>query len=302
MSRRSSRRTRAARRARARGEARDSSRARRLLRRLLPRLRLAVLVVGALLTVAAFAVVVAMSATAPTPGGAGSSAHSGHPSPDWVSLASTSPADIQRAARTTHIFESVYNSPQTLAGRALHAGTLGTPVLVHAYRPTPGLPDVWVIPVLTPGSSSASAGHVTMLLDFAYDPAHRRMRPLSFAGPFVAGDPEYGQAFPRVNAQQALALFAMDRPASARMLSTSALTHAQTELVYFPVNLDKLNDPRHPLAWTAGGQFPDLAVWRVSLPGAAATASATDTIIGLDGKAYTPAQLPLVANAAPVGN
>lgn len=190
MSRGPSRRTRAARRARNRGETRDSSRAWRSLRGLLPRLRLAVLVGGALLTVAAFAVVVAMAATAPAQGKSGAS--SSQSSPDWVSLASTSPADIQRAARATTIFQDVFNSPQTMAGRALHAGTLGTPILVRAYRPTPGMPDVWVIPVLTSGATSASAGHVVMLLDFAYDPANQRMRPLTFAGPFVAGDPEYG--------------------------------------------------------------------------------------------------------------
>lgn len=266
-----------------------------LPRELLSRLRLAALTIAAFVTVGAFAVVVAMATTSPAQGSS-SATNGDQPSPDWVSLTSTSSADILNAARSTSMFQQMYNTPETLAGQALHAGTLGTPVLVRAYRPTPGMPDVWVIPVLTPGSTSASAGHVAMLLDFAYDPANQRMRPLSFAGPFVASDPEYGQAFPRMNAQQALARFAAERPGGASSLSASALASAQTQLVYFPVNLDQLNDPQHPGSWTAGGQFPDLAVWRVSMPGA------SDTIIGLDGRSYSSSQLPLVANAAPAGN
>lgn len=291
MGRASSQRTRATRRARGHGTPHVGS----LPRGLLPRLRLAALTIAAFVTVGAFAVVVAMATTAPAQGSS-STTNGDQPSPDWVSLASTSPADIQSAARSTSMFQQMYNTQGTLAGQALHAGTLGTPVLVHAYRPTPGMPDVWVIPVLTPGATSASAGHVTMLLDFAYDPGHQRMRPLSFAGPFVASDPEYGQAFPRMNSQQALARFAAERPGGANSLSAAALASAQTQLVYFPVNLDQLNDPQHPGSWTAGGQFPDVAVWRVSMPGAA------DTIIGLDGHSYAATQLPLVANAAPAGD
>lgn len=288
MGRASSQRTRATRRARGHGTPHVGS----LPRGLLPRLRLAALTIAAFVTVGAFAVVVAMATTSAAQGSS-STTNGDQPPPDWVSLASTSPADIQSAARSTSMFQQMYNTQTTLAGQALHDGALGTPVLVHAYRPTPGMPDVWVIPVLTPGSTSASAGHVAMLLDFAYDPANQRMRPLSFAGPFVASDPEYGQAFPRMNSQQALARFAAARPGGAGSLSASALASAQTQLVYFPVNLDQVNDPQHPGSWTAGGQFPDLAVWRVSMPGAA------DTIIGLDGRSYVATQLPLVANAAP---
>lgn len=243
--------------------------------------------IGALVAVGAFAVAVAMAGAAPRQGSANASGIT----PGWVSLSSTSPADILRAARATSTFKAVSSAPQTAAGRALRADPLGTPVLVHAYRPTPGMNDVWVIPVLTPGSTSATAGHVVMLLDFAYDPAHHRLRALSFAGPFVAGDPAYGQPFPRMSTLQALATFALRQPRGS--LPAAALSHAQTELVYFPVNLDRLNDPQHPQTWTGGGQFPDLAVWRVSMPGVA------DTIIGVDGRSYASSQLPLVANAAP---
>lgn len=291
MGRASSQHTRSVRRAHGRGSLRVGG----LSHGLLARLRLAALIIAAFVTVGAFAVVIAMATTSPAQSSS-STSNGDQPSPGWVSLASTSPADIQNAARAASVFQQVYNTQTTLAGQALHAGTLGTPVLIHAYRPTPGMPDVWVIPVLTPGSTSASAGHVTMLLDFAYDPAKHRMRPLSFAGPFVASDPEYGQAFPRMNSQQALARFAAERSGGANSLSAAALASAQTQLVYFPVNLDQLNDPQHPGTWTAGGQFPDLAVWRVSMPGVA------DSIIGLDGRLYASSQLPLVANAAQAGS
>src|SRR5258706_7773569 len=46
-----------------------------------------------------------------------------------------------RGQPTQNVFPS-----QTPLSTALRTGTLGTPVLVHAYRPTPGMLDAWVIP------------------------------------------------------------------------------------------------------------------------------------------------------------
>lgn len=203
----------------------------------------------------------------------------------WVSLASSAPADVLSAARSTSMY-STTAAAHTPIGQALQDGTLGTPVLVHAYHPTPGMLDVWVIPVLEPSAPgfSGPGPHVVALLDFAYDAANNRIRATTFAGPFVPGDPEYGQPFPRVAAPAAQSVLAHDG------LATGAST-TPPELVYFPVDLTRVVGPHATTTWTGGGQFPDLAVWRV------AGAQGQDYVVGLDSRVYTPAQLPLVTGA-----
>lgn len=284
----------------------------------LRRVRLVALAAGAAVAVGAFAIVLTNAVPA---SGSPTGNHAASPqAPNWVSLASTSPADVLKAARATPEFQDVYNSPQTLAGQALRTGTLATPVLVHVYRPTPGLLDVYVIPVVAP-ALAPTGSHIAMLLDFGYDQANARLHAQSFAGPFVPSDPNYGQPFPRESAQQAQVAFAAQHPAAqpsavhqdlgstvglaaatavAKVTGTpvapvapAAASSEQTELVYFPVNLDQLNNQSHPLSWTAGGQFPDLAVWRIVVPGS------PDTIMGVDGRSYSAAQLPLAPGAAP---
>lgn len=305
MSRKSSQRARASRRARTASERRWQA-----VGSLLRRLRVVALAIGAVVAVGAFAL--ALASAAPPEGSAAGSQGSAAPAPNWVTLASTSPADVIRAARATQAFQDVYNAPQTLSGHALRGGTLGTPVLVHVYRPTPGLLDVYVIPVIAPALAPAGS-HIVMLLDFRYDRAHGRLRAETFAGPFVPSDPEYGQPFPRLSAQQALARFTAQQGAVTQQSAAqtgvggaagaavaaavgfgaapSAVT-PQTELIYFPANLDQLNNASHPVTWTGGGQFPDLAVWRIGAPGR------PDTIIGIDGRSYSVAQLPLAPGAA----
>lgn len=230
--------------------------------------------------IVAFALVLAAqpNSTAAGPGPGHSIAQNG---PQWVSLSATTPAAIQSAARATRDYQDVYNSPQTPLGQTLHHGTLGIPVLVHAYRPAPGTTDVWVIPVV---EASAPGAHIAALLDFAYDAASHRIRPLTFAGPFVPTDPEYGQPFPRLAPTQAAALLA-----SARHLPLAA--GAQPELVYFPANLDAIAGPNATVKWTGGGQFPDLAVWL--LP----ASDGQDYLAGIDSRVYTASQLPLAPNA-----
>lgn len=199
-------------------------------------------------------------------------------SADWVSLKSTAPADVQSAVRATRTYQTALSAPQTGLGHELQVGTLGTPVLVHVYHPTNGATDTWVVPVLDP---SAPGAHVVALLDFAYDATHARMRATTFAGPFAPGDPEYGQPFPRTTASQAAARF------SAAHVS-AAFPSGQPELVYFSADLDKIAGPHPPMQWSGGGQFPDLAVWRISAGG-------TDYLVGLDGKVYPASQAPLAA-------
>jgi hypothetical protein len=290
------RRSRAERRER---EARAGGGQARLLRAVGRQVQYARTVLAGLLAaaaVAAFALVVAFAG--PSRGTAGSSTGStaGHgvASPQWVALPSTSAAALQQAVRTSRLYQEVWNSPQTRAGQALRAGMLGMPVLVHAYRPTPGMLDVWVVPVVSAAAPGVVVGNSTgprviMLLDFAYDAAHRRMRPLTFAGPFVPGDPEFGQPFPRQMAAQALAVVRAAK-------GSAAVASARAELVYFAANLDALNGPHPAVRWTGGGQFPDLAIWRIVPAGGGPEGA--DYLVGLDGRVYVPRQLPW---ARPVG-
>src|SRR5262249_29174258 len=122
--------------------------------------------------------------------------------PQWVAIRSTAAADLLAAVKSSSAYQSVAHAPQTGLGAALASGTLDAPVLVHAYHPTPGMHDVWVVPV------HDATGSVVALLDFAYDAAGRRISAQTFAGPFVASDPEYGHPFPRTSPATALATFA----------------------------------------------------------------------------------------------
>src|SRR5258706_12964162 len=95
--------------------------------------------------IAAFAIVRALQDAAPASTGAPGGAHAGN---DWVSLRSTSPAELLTAMRSTTLYQEVAASPQTRLGQALRTSTLGTPVPVRAYRPAHGMPAVWVGPGL----------------------------------------------------------------------------------------------------------------------------------------------------------
>jgi hypothetical protein len=67
---------------------------------------------------------------------------------------------------------------------------------------------------------------------------------------------------------------------------------AAPELVYFPADLARITSGSHPSGWTAGGQFPDLAVWRI------AGSDGQDYIVGTDDKVQAASALPLAANAS----
>jgi hypothetical protein len=193
-------------------------------------------------------------------------------SPDgWIRLASTSSADVLAAARATTLYREVAAHPETLLGQAIHAGSLGEPQLVHVFHPLPGMYDVWVIPLMqsnVPGLSAAGP-HVVAMLDLDYDAAHHRVRVVSFAGPFQPGEPAYGRPFPQQTQQTASAAFT-----SATRIKMSV--NVRPELVYFPADLDVIAGAHAKIHWTAGGQFVDLAVWRVR------SVDNHDFIVGLD--------------------
>ncbi len=200
------------------------------------------------------------------------------PHPSWVGVKSTQSSDIIAAARATTTFQTVLTS-QTTLGNALRTGTLGTPVLVHAYRPSPGMLDTWVIPVL-----QGSDAQVVALLDFAYDKAQQRLHATSFSGPFAPGDPAYGQPFPRLTAQEALSQAQIKR-------HISEMAGAQPQLIYFPIDLDKTTGPHATVHWTGGGQFADSAIWLIR------GSDSKDYLVGNDAQVYTPDQLPLSPQA-----
>jgi hypothetical protein len=204
-----------------------------------------------------------------------------------VALASTSSADVLTAARATTLYQEVAAHPQTLLGQAVRAGSLGTPQLVHVFHPLPGMHDVWVVPLMqshVPGLNAPGA-QVVGLFDLEYDAALRRVRAVSFAGPFQPGEPVYGRPFPQQTQQTAAAAFT-------NATHAQMAVNAQPELVYFPADLDAIVGVHARVHWVAGGQFPDLAVWRLR------AADGHDVIVGLDGQVYHAEQLPLAKGAA----
>jgi hypothetical protein len=199
----------------------------------------------------------------------------------WISLPSPSSADVLTAARATTIYQEAAAHPETLLGQAIRSGALGTPQLVRVFHPLPGMYDVWVVPLMqsnVPGLSAAGP-QVVGMLDLDYDAAHHRVRAVSFAGPFQVGEPSYGRPFPQQTQQTASTAF-------------TKITHAQMavnvrpELVYFPADLDAIAGSHAKVHWTAGGQFPDLAVWHVH------STDNHDYIVGLDGFVYPVEKLP----------
>jgi len=191
---------------------------------------------------------------------------------EWVALASTSSADVLTAARATTLYQEVAAHPQTLLGQAVRAGSLGTPQLVHVFHPLPGMHDVWVVPLMqsTVPGLNAPGPQVVGMFDLEYDSAMRRVRAVSFAGPFQPGEPAYGRPFPQQTQQTAAATFTN---ATHAQIAVSA----QPDLVYFPADLDAIVGVHARVHWVAGGQFPDLAVWRLR------AANGHDVIVGLDG-------------------
>jgi hypothetical protein len=123
------------------------------------------------------------------------------------------------------------------------------------------------------------------MLDLDYDAARRRVRAVSFAGPFQVGEPAYGRPFPQQTQQTAAAAFT--KATTARIAA-----NVRPELVYFPADLDAIAGIHATVHWVAGGQFPDLAVWHVR------SADGHDYIVGLDNQVYAAEKLPFAKGAS----
>ncbi len=199
----------------------------------------------------------------------------------WIHINSTAPGDVLAAVRSSSLYQEA-DAAQSPLGDALRNDALGAPVLVHAFHPAPGQTDVWVVPV---HPSAGGSPQTVALLDFAYDAANSRIRALSVAGPFVPSDPEYGKPFPQISVEHARAALLAAR-------GSAVASSAAPELIYFPADLARIASGSRPTGWTAGGQFPDLAVWRI------AGADGQDYIVGTDGKALAASALPLATDAS----
>jgi hypothetical protein len=203
----------------------------------------------------------------------------------WIPLSSTSPSDVIAAATASPLYQTASVSSQTRLGQAIQHGHLGTPQLVRAYH-SPGSYDVWVIPLLQgSGGATDTSASVVALFDLEYDQAHQRVRATSFSGPFVAGDPEYGQPFPLISAQVASARF--HSYAQSSHIQAPETADMRPQLMYFAAPLSMMTGPHPKIIWHGGGQFPDLAIWRLS------DSAGKDYFAGINGEMYTGAQLPL---------
>ena len=147
--------------------------------------------------------------------------------------------------------------------------------------------DVWVTPLMqsnVPGLSGPGP-HVVAMLDLDYDAAHQRVRATSFAGPFQPGDPAYGRPFPQQAQQTASADFT-------KITHGRMSVNVRPDLVYFPADLDAIAGVNAKIHWTAGAQFPDLAVWHMR------STDGHDFIVGLDGFVYPAEKLPYAKGAS----
>lgn len=238
----------------------------------------------ALAAVVAFALALAAPGRSTADKGAGAG-DGGTTAPQWATLPAASPTNVLQAVESSSFYQQIRSSATTLLGDTLQHATLGTPVLVRVYHPAPGQYDVYVVPVLQGAAGSGGQQQVVALLDVAYDAKGSRITPLSIAGPFAAGDPEYQKPFPRFSADQARARFA-----AAHVAAMAAGT--APALIYFPADLARINDPRSSQKWTTGGQFPDLAVWLIR------GADGHDYVVGLDGQVVAASSLPFAPNAS----
>lgn len=195
----------------------------------------------------------------------------------WQPIATTaSSSDVLQAVQSSQLYQEVRDSAQSLLGQTLEHATLATPVLVRAYHAVPGQYDMYVVPVLQPGSDGKP--QVVALLDVAYDAKASRVSAQSIAGPFQRGDPEYGKPFPQISQDEASTIFT-----SAHQEATGSAP----QLIYFSADLARITDPHNPQKWTSGGQFPDLAIWLFH------GADGQDYIVGTDKRVIAASALPL---------
>lgn len=191
--------------------------------------------------------------------------------PQSIALHSAEPQAVASALLSSSFYTAAQSTPDF--GPVLRACQPGEAVLVRSLRPSPLVPDLWVLPLLD------ARGHTRVLLTATYDEAAQRVgQPaLSLVNP---GDFNYTRPMPLIALSAALAAVATRglRPVTAGL-------NAPT-LVYFPPA-----QPRGDSApWTGGGNS-NTPMWRIA-------AEDGDTyFVGVDGRVYTLAQLPIDPSA-----
>ena len=189
------------------------------------------------------------------------------PQPDWIPIASTSPADILAAARKSPLLATASSGQ----GDTVALSRLGAPLLVQAYlaSTTNTLPDYFVIPALD--TSNATIGAVLCMLNSQHTAI--------YVGDIVG----YPQSRPaglitKLSAQDAISAVASQAHVSPRAGSGA-------RLVYFPFNQNA--EDTGQIHWTAGGNTPYDPMWLI--PGA----DGQDHLVGSDGHVYAPGDLPV---------
>ncbi len=209
----------------------------------------------------------ASSATSAASGSANAQATPG----DWIPLRSTAPADVLAAARQSSLFQ------ENLAGNGDHVSNLsrlGSPVLVRAIQPAGAVagqyPDFYVVPILDASGAATDAAELEL------NQAHTAIQVIAIV---TYSQPHAHGAIAHMTAAAAVA--------AVRAQQHSALRPgAQPQLVYFPA--DATAQEMGQVTWTGGGEFPADPIWRV--PGA----DGRDHLVGVNGRAYYPEQLPLI--------
>ena len=191
---------------------------------------------------------------------------------DWISLRSNAPADILAAARQSSLFQ------QNLAGSGDHVSDLsrlGSPVMVRALQP-PGAtiweyPDFYVVPVLD------ASGAATDAAELALNPTRTAIQVIAIV---TYSQPHPQGSIARLSSSSAIAAVAAQQHSALR-------SGVAPWLVYFPA--DATAQETGQVTWTGGGEYPADPMWLV--PGA----DGRDHLVGVDGRAYSPAQLPMIA-------
>jgi hypothetical protein len=190
---------------------------------------------------------------------------------DWITLRSTSPADIIAAARRSELFNEHGSAKDD---HVANLSRLGTPVFVQAIQP-PGAaageyPDFYVLPILD------NKGAVTDAAELALNPAHTAIHVIAivtYAQPHAQG------AIPRLNPAVAQAAMSTQRHMALRSGTAPALA-------YFPA--DAIAQETGQASWSGGGTFPADPIWLTS------GADGRSYVVGTDGRVYDVSQLPMV--------
>ena len=194
---------------------------------------------------------------------------------DWTPVPSLSPSDILAALEATASFQNPVQVADAPSGSTY---SYDPPVLVLPATVGDTEDDsAYSLPHYMIRASVNGVRQVTY--DVVYDPATQQLRPIS-DGAMLPNDPAYGKPFPWIGVSSTAAIAALSA-------SKGEAPAAGTvpELVYFAPG-PQIYNTRAPTTWTGGGYDPAYPIWRLH------GADSQLYFVGIDGKVYTPKQLP----------